>query len=227
MSFQQSAESWRAKLHLSDKKIPVLIGLTALVLVALLGAGKFLFEVVSTEEFVLEQSDSALQQEGAQGVPAEAEQVPLVRVHVGGTVVASGVYEVSQGARVLDAIHAAGGFAEGAASDAINLAREVADGEQIIVPSEAGLAAAAETASSGGEAGGAPGTVAPLGGKVNINQASVAELDTLPGVGASTAQKIIADRDAHGPFKTIEDLKRVSGIGDKKFESLSDLISVG
>ena len=64
-------------------------------------------------------------------------------------------------------------------------------------------------------------------GKVNINTASAAQLDTLPGVGASTAEKIVADREANGPFKTVEDLKRVSGIGDKKFAALADAICVG
>ena len=64
-------------------------------------------------------------------------------------------------------------------------------------------------------------------GKVNINTADVATLDTLPGIGASTAAKIVADREANGPFKTVEDLKRVSGIGDKKFSQLEGCITVG
>ena len=66
-----------------------------------------------------------------------------------------------------------------------------------------------------------------VGGKVNINTASAEQLDTLPGVGESTAQKIIADREANGPFSSPEDLKRVSGIGDKKYAELADLITVG
>lgn len=62
---------------------------------------------------------------------------------------------------------------------------------------------------------------------MNINRATAAELDTLPGVGPSTAEKIVADREANGPFATTEDLKRVSGIGDKKYEELADLVCVG
>ena len=102
----------------------------------------------------------------------------------------------------------------------MNLARVLTDGEQIIVPStqtDGGSDAAPATAAS-------PGTTA---GKVNINTADAATLDTLPGIGASTAAKIVADREANGPFKTIEDLKRVSGIGDKKFSQLEGCITVG
>ena len=102
----------------------------------------------------------------------------------------------------------------------MNLARVLTDGEQIIVPS---------TQSDGGSDT-APATAASAGmaaGRVNINTADVATLDTLPGIGASTAAKIVADREANGPFKTVEDLKRVSGIGDKKFSQLDGCITVG
>lgn len=140
------------------------------------------------------------------------------------------LYDLAEGARVLDAVEAAGGFAEGAARDALNLARTVSDGEQVVVPSEADIAAQeAASAGVGGASAGA-GASAPAGsasGKVNINTASATQLDTLPGVGASTAEKIVADREANGPFKTVEDLKRVSGIGDKKFAALADAICVG
>ena len=80
-------------------------------------------------------------------------------------------------------------------------------------------------ADSGGSA--SSGSAGTGGGKVNINTASAEELDVLPGVGPSTAAKIVADREANGPFSTIEDLKRVSGIGDKKYAELADSICVG
>ena len=141
-------------------------------------------------------------------------------VHVEGAVAAPGLFELSEGSRVYDAIQAAGGFTEDARHDAVNLARVLTDGEQIIVPTiqtEGGSDDTPSTAAS-------PGTAA---GKVNINTADAATLDTLPGIGASTAAKIVADREANGPFKTIEDLKRVSGIGDKKFTQLEGCITVG
>ena len=141
-------------------------------------------------------------------------------VHVEGAVAAPGLFELSEDSRVYDAIQAAGGFTEDARHDAVNLARVLTDGEQIIVPTiqtEGGSDDTPSTAAS-------PGTAT---GKVNINTADAATLDTLPGIGASTAAKIVADREANGPFKTIEDLKRVSGIGDKKFTQLEGCITVG
>lgn len=224
MSFQRSAESWRARMHLSGARLPVLVGVTAVALVVLAGAGKLLLDTASSEGFAVERSESAEQavrDDAAAG--AEAAPAASMRVHVGGAVAAPGVYELAEGARVLDAVEAAGGFAEGAARDALNLARAVSDGEQVVVPSEADAAAASQAAE--GEAGSAAAGAANA--KVNINTASAAQLDALPGVGASTAGKIVADREANGPFKTIEDLKRVSGIGDKKFAALADAICVG
>ncbi len=236
MSFQRSAQSWRARLHLSGARLPVLVGVTAVAIVVMVCAGRLLLDAASSEGFAVVQPGDAEQAAGdgdagaaADAGASQAAPAPL-RVHVGGAVAAPGVYDLAEGARVLDAVEAAGGFAEGAARDALNLARAVSDGEQVVVPSEADIAAQeAASAGVGGVSAGA-GASAPTGGasgKVNINTASAAQLDTLPGVGASTAEKIVADREANGPFKTVEDLKRVSGIGDKKFAALADAICVG
>ncbi len=222
MSFQRSAESWRARLHLSGARLPVLAGVAAVAIVVMAGAGKLLLDAATSEGFAVERSESTEQAGNGAGAGSEPAPAPPMRVHVGGAVSTPGVYDLAEGARVLDAIEAAGGFADGAARDALNLARAVSDGEQVVVPSETDAAAAAQGSSAAGEAG----SVA-AGGKININTASAAELDALPGVGASTAEKIVADREANGPFKTAEDLKRVSGIGDKKFAALADAICVG
>lgn len=236
MSFQRSAQSWRARLHLSGARLPVLVGVTAVAIVVMVCAGRLLLDAASSEGFAVVQPGDAEQAAGdgdagaaADAGASQAAPAPL-RVHVGGAVAAPGVYDLAEGARVLDAVEAAGGFAEGAARDALNLARAVSDGEQVVVPSEADIAAQeAASAGAGGAAAGAGASAAAggAGGKVNINTASAAQLDTLPGVGASTAEKIVADREANGPFKTVEDLKRVSGIGDKKFATLADAICVG
>lgn len=226
MSFQQSAESWKAKLHLSGVRAAVLVGVTAVAVVVLVAAGNMLLGTASADGFAVERAPDAAQQVAEEEEAAVA-PAPTLRVHVGGAVAAPGVYDLAEGSRVLDAVNLAGGFAEGAARDALNLARAVADGEQVLVPSEADLAASASMPASsdgGASASGSGGAV--LNGKININAASAAELDALPGVGASTAEKIVADREANGPFKTIEDLKRVSGIGDKKFAALADAICV-
>lgn len=142
----------------------------------------------------------------------------VVTVHVVGEVRHPGVYELPVGSRASDAVDAAGGLLGDADQRAVNLARVVMDGEQISVPREGEVAAVAR---------GGPGAGPAAGGKVDLNTASVAELDTLPGVGPSTAQKIVADRAANGPFRGVEDLMRVPGIGPAKFDALKDLVTTG
>lgn len=149
--------------------------------------------------------------ETAEEEPQE-EPVTLV-VHVDGMVGTPGVYELTEGARVSDAVTAAGGLAEGADTSSLNLAAPLADGEKVYVPAEGEEA----TTSSEG---------ASSGGLVNLNNASVEQLDELPGVGEATAHAIIEDREANGPFTTPEDLMRVSGIGEKKFAKLEGMICV-
>lgn len=149
--------------------------------------------------------------ETAEEEPQE-EPVTLV-VHVDGMVGTPGVYELTEGARVSDAVTAAGGLAEGADTSSLNLAAPLADGEKVYVPAEGEEA----TTSSEGVSS---------GGLVNLNNASVEQLDELPGVGEATAHAIIEDREANGPFTTPEDLMRVSGIGEKKFAKLEGMICV-
>lgn len=149
-----------------------------------------------------------------------AMEAAVVVVHVVGSVLHPGVYTLPQASRVADAIASAGGPLSSADLTALNLARVLTDGEQVYVP------AVGET-NAGGPGGDARGGSAiAADGTVNINTASVAELETLPGVGPSTAEKIVSDREANGPFSAPEDLMRVPGIGPKKFEALSDLVSV-
>jgi len=146
-------------------------------------------------------------------------------VHVAGHVRRPGVYELPVGSRVIDAVDAAGGALGDAMLDALNLARALTDGEQVIVSSRAELEKSGGSAALGSAAAlpNAPGNPA---GKVNLNTADVSALDTLPGVGPSTAQKIVAEREANGPFASVEDLGRVSGIGPKRLEQLKDLVCV-
>lgn len=225
-SFQEYADSVRAKAHLGGVRPPVLVGVTAAALVAALAAAAALAGACASDGFSVQKAESAAVADGAAGAEREdAAAQAVIAVHVGGAVASPGVYELAEGARVQDAVAAAGGLAEGAASDALNLARTLADGEQVIVPSQADVEVAASAAAEGTAAAGT-GTAA-AGGKVNINAATAAELDALPGIGPSTAEKIIADREANGPFASTEDLKRVSGIGDKKYAQLADAICVG
>lgn len=226
MSFQETAESWRAKLHLGTLRLPVLIGLTAAMVLVLGCVGKLLFDAVTADGFAVEKASSIQKDEKEDADQGSTGETPRVLVHVSGAVVSPGVYEVPENARVNEAVVAAGGFVPEAATDACNLARVVVDGEHIIVPTVSEVDQASSSSEKGVAADGLSGA-SSVGGRININLATVAELDSLPGVGASTAEKIIADREANGPFKTPEDLKRVSGIGDKKFAALVDRITVG
>lgn len=138
-------------------------------------------------------------------------------VYVSGAVQAPGVYELPDGARVDEALKAAGGPTADADLARINLAKRLHDEEQVYVPR---LGETNPPVPPAGATGG------QTGGKVNINTATAAEFETLPGIGPALAQRIVEYRQAHGPFARIEDLKKVSGIGDKMFERIKDLITV-
>lgn len=162
----------------------------------------------------------------AVAMPASPEaSAPPVWVHVCGAVRHPGVYEVRAGGRVADAVEAAGGMLPEAVASSVNLARPVADGEQILVPDEDDPPVPVSAAPAG-SASAAAASAAAAGAKVNVNTADAAALDTLPGVGPSTAGKILAEREANGPFASVDDLTRVSGIGPKKLELLRELVCV-
>ena len=154
--------------------------------------------------------------------PATATEVttpaPLV-VHVAGAVSRPGVYELDDGARVHDAIAAAGGPLRRADPDALNLAAVVTDGERIYVPriGERGPIAAADPVA---------GSSAVPPGPIDLNHASVEELDVLPGIGPATAAAIVDHREQNGPFATVDDLEDVRGIGPAKLEAIRDLVTV-
>lgn len=135
-----------------------------------------------------------------------------VLVQVVGAVVQPGVYHLAFGARVLDAIFAAGGFLPGADEASINLARPLNDGEQVSVQ-------LLGDASAGGATGGKAQTV-------NLNQADAATLDGLPGIGPTLAQRIIDYRQANGGFRSFDDLGKVAGIGASLLQKLKPLISL-
>ncbi|MCE5191364.1 MAG: helix-hairpin-helix domain-containing protein [Actinomycetia bacterium] len=166
-------------------------------------------------------------------VPADATEATgtaggaTVVVHVVGAVARPGVYTLASGSRVSDAVAAAGGPTGNAAEEGINLARILSDGEQVRMLTKDEVAAGVQAGTGAAGIGAAAAAAGPATGKVDLNRATAAELDALPGVGPSTAQKIVDDRTTNGPFRKIEDLMRVSGIGQKKFDALKDLVTVG
>jgi competence protein ComEA len=161
---------------------------------------------------------------GAGGAPPSAVQVGERRasaatVHVAGAVRRPGVYRMRPGARVDDAVRRAGGATRKADLGAVNLAAKVEDGRQVLVPEKAPAAGPASAAAPG-----AASATAPPGAPLPLNTATLEQLDTLPGVGPATAEKIVAYRDEHGGFGSVDELGQVPGIGEKRLEALRDLV---
>jgi competence protein ComEA len=153
---------------------------------------------------------------GAAGSLGGAGPSGQVAVHVAGRVRHPGLVRLPAGSRVQDAITAAGGVTSGADLDAVNLARKLTDGEQVRVPGPGDPAPPPPDAAAGPATPSAP---------LDLNTATVEQLDTLPGVGEVTAGRIVAYRSAH-PFTTVDELLEVPGIGQRRFEQLKDLVTV-
>jgi competence protein ComEA len=132
-------------------------------------------------------------------------------VHIVGEVVTPGIYQLPLGARLVDAVFAAGGLTEFADNSSVNLARELSDGEQVFVSSVNQQSETLGTSS---------------GGLISINRASDKELEELPGIGPALSARIIAWREANGGFKSIEDLLKVSGIGENLLSGLKDSVTL-
>ncbi|MFF8397109.1 helix-hairpin-helix domain-containing protein [Streptomyces sp. NPDC016172] len=168
---------------------------------------------------------------GASGVPAGASSGSVnagaaeIVVDVGGKVREPGIHRLPAGSRVADALHAAGGVKPGTNTDGLNRARFLVDGEQVIVGGPAPAAGAGGGgAAPGGPAGAAAGGAAAPAAPVSLNTATADQLDTLPGVGPVLAQHIIDYRTQHGGFRSVDELREVNGIGDRRFADLRNLV---
>jgi competence protein ComEA len=166
---------------------------------------------------------------GSDGDPDRGDPAPAgdhrdtgtIAVHAAGAFVRPGLYEMPAGARVAQLVDAAGGAAPGALLDALNLAARLTDGDRIFLPG-------GPTAVDPLNAGPAANTVAgPAGARpqvVDLNTATLEQLDALPGIGPSTAQAILDHRRTHGRFRSIDELLEVRGIGDAKLAAIRDLV---
>ena len=152
-----------------------------------------------------------LEKSSDSGEEKQTVEAPKIYVHVAGSVKSPGIYQLDTGTRVYDAVLAAGGFTEKANQSSVNMARALADGEQLVVSSESSVASFEGPTSSS---------------LISLNQASASQLEDLPGVGPALAGRIVDWRSANGGFKAKEDLLNVAGIGDKLFASFKDLVTL-
>ncbi|MDF5754091.1 ComEA family DNA-binding protein [Spongiactinospora sp. TRM90649] len=150
--------------------------------------------------------------------PSPRAATTAVTVHVAGKVREAGVFTLPGGSRVQDAVAAAGGPRKGVTTDSINLARVLVDGEQIVVGGPPGQAPALPLVPASGDP--------TAGTPVDLNTATVEQLDLLPGVGEVLARRIADYRTAHGGFRSVEQLQEVSGIGDRKYADIKDKVRV-
>lgn len=225
MDFQDYARSAQRRLKVGELRPPLLVGLALICVIAVgvLFAG--VAGIGAPTGFSVVEAAAAEEAADEQAVSVEAPAT--IFVHVTGCVAQPGLCELPAEARIADAIQAAGGFTEEASEGSLNLAQALADGEQVRVPSrDEASAAAASPGAMGGDAGASAGSDASVVGKVNLNTADAAQLQTISGIGEAKARKIIAYREANGRFMSVDDLLNVSGIGEKTLASMRDQICV-
>ncbi len=189
-----------------------LVAAIALVAVSLAGAG--LWYVRSLPRPVEVRSEPG----PGPAVVSPSPTPAILLIDVAGWVRRPGVYEFPEGARVVDAIEAAGGARRGAFLQGLNLAAPLVDGTQVLVP-KGGQATTGSAVAAGSGA-------SASGGLVNLNTASAGELETLPGIGEVLAQRIVDHRTANGPFTSVDQLVDVSGIGESILGSVRELVTV-
>jgi competence protein ComEA len=194
----------------------VLVGVLVAALVVLVGS-RFLLHGPSAST-ALERPIVGSAEAGS--VPASGPAAsPRLVVYVVGAVRRPGLYRVAAGSRVADAVERAGGLARRADPAGVNLAAPVADGEQLVVPARLPVAVAAAQGAPVDGAGGSAPT-----GPVQLSVATAEQLDSLPGIGPVTAEKIIDYRTAHGAFRSVDELDEVPGIGPARVEQLRGLV---
>jgi competence protein ComEA len=196
----------RSRVGVGAAIVLVLVGLGIAVLVSAFGAH-------GSTQSIAPPAKSATP--GATGGARSSASGATLYIHILGAVAKPGLYLLTDGDRAVDLVAAAGGFTDTADRSGLNLARALVDGEQIVVPNVGEVPAA----------GTAPG-VATAGGKININTADATVLESLPRVGPAMAKRIIDWRTKNGRFSALEDLMSVTGVGEKTFDSLKDLVTL-
>ncbi len=204
----------------NQEKITVIL----LLILIIIGVGIVLNKSINREDNFIVNSASDITENN----PAMQIEIPSVIIHITGAVKKPGVYQLKPTDRIVDAVKIAGGATEEANLDLINLAALLKDGQKIIVPyktySEAGKEI--NTNRYNNEASAYSSSTASISAKININTANATMLQTLSGIGPVLSERIIEYRNQNGLFDVIDDIKDVSGIGEKKFEGIKNLICV-
>ena len=215
-------------INLNKKQLAIVIGIGAIVVFVIV---YYIYKISITEESYeqLDVISENNQEQNKENVENKLEEIDLIIIHIAGEVKNPGIVKIKEGARIADVIEKAGGLTEKANITNINLAYIIEDGQKITIPSEEQDTQEYISNDSGEgirEQNEKTNTTSTKNTTVNINKASKEELQTLQGIGASTAQKIIDYRDQNGNFKQIEDIKNVPGIGDSKFEAIKNNIKI-
>ena len=203
----------------NQEKITIIL----LLIVIIIGGGIFLYKNINSEDNFTINSVSDI----SENSPAIQKEVPPLIVHITGAVKNPGVYQLKSTDRIVDAVKIAGGETEEANLDLINLAALLKDGQKIIVPSKIYNENGEEISKNiDNNAEVMYSSSGSISGKININTANATMLQTLTGIGPVLSERIIAYRNQNGFFGTVDDIKDVSGIAEKKFEGIKDLICV-
>ena len=219
------------KLSTKQKKVIFIIILTIIAIIAYLIIQKnndFEGNLIGNELIPYEQENKT-KEETENNIENNTNQNQII-VHITGAVNKEGVYTLDENSRVSDAVNSAGGLKEDADTSKINLAYQLEDGMKINIPSindkNENTAITSEIGIENNSEVDETKNKEASNQKVNINTATKEELDTLPGIGESTAQKIINYRKENGKFSSIEEIKEVKGIGESKFENIKELICI-
>ena len=229
-------DRWKPYLtRLSEHKNMIKAAAVALVLLAAVvffgGVGEESDNSINVEASQAQaEPESGMESAETDAAADTAASMGPVYVDIGGCVKKPGVYQVVEGTRLCEVIKAAGGLTPEADVSQINQAETVTDGQKVVIPAigegsqEEGRGEGDDSTATAGETDSAGGITAD--GRVNINKADSTQLQELPGVGPATAEKILDYREANGAFQSPEEIKNVSGIGDKTYEKMKDKICV-
>ena len=203
----ETAETIRHRVRVELRIYLVIVAIVCLVVGGIIG--RYLFREEYTDLMTVTNQPTLLLGQDIVLIPTPVIESGTLSVYVSGAVVTSQVVTLPQGSLVVDALQAVGGASDDANLDAINLAAPLRDHEHILVPRQADQIAIQTTAVY-----------------LNINTATITELEILPNIGPTRAQHIVTYRESHGPFQTKEDIMQVSGIGQATYEELAPFISV-